>query len=340
MRAALSALVALVLVPLAPAAAEDLPAVPSDWQSPLARDHPLVGTLWHVPERRKVTPAELAEAAADADYVLLGETHDNPDHHRIQAWTISALTARGRRPAVAFEMIDEDQSQALRDHLDAHPNDASGLGPAIGWETRGWPSWSTYRPIAEAALAAGLPLRAADVARDTQRDVGKRGYDALTPERRDRLGLDTPLPRAIHDALRVELMRSHCDMLPESALEPMVRVQRLRDAVMADSLIAASERSESGQAVLITGRGHARADRGVPWYLRQRLDAPAVLTVGIFEVADGERDWRRYLPDGPESGGTPFDFVWFTPRIDDKDHCAELRERMQRSAGHGSTQEN
>jgi len=317
-----------LLLPPVPRAAADSPPVPSDWQSPLAVEHPLTGMLFRAGDGDRVAPGDLVSVAAEADFVLLGETHDNPDHHRLQAWVLAALAAQGPRPVVAFEMIDRDQADALAAYLESHPDDAAGLGAALGWEESGWPEWSMYRPIAEAALADGLPLRAADVARATQRDVGRQGLDALPERRRRTLGLDSPLPSALRKSLRRELMASHCDMLPEAALAPMMQVQRLRDAVMADSLIAAMPEAE-GPVVLIAGRGHVRADRGVPWYLRRRLPEAEILTVGLFEVADDLRDWRAYLPDVPEAAPAAFDYLWFTPRVDDRDHCAEMEARIK-----------
>jgi len=328
MLARLAALIVCLFLPPVPLTAAEPPPVPSDWQSPLAAEHPLAGTLVRATEGRRVDPGALAKAAGAADFVLLGETHDNPDHHRLQAWVLAALAAQGRRPVVAFEMIDRDQADALAAYLESHRDDAAGLGAALGWEESGWPDWSMYRPIAEVALAHGLPLRAADVARATQRKVGRQGLDALPEQRRRTLGLDSPLPPALRESLRRELMASHCDMLPEAALAPMMQVQRLRDAVMADSLIAAVPESQ-GPVVLIAGRGHVRADRGVPWYLRRRLPEAEILTVGLFEVADDLRDWRAYRPEVPEAAPAAFDYLWFTPRADDRDHCAEMEARIK-----------
>ena len=69
---------------------------------------------------------------------------------------IRALTAAGRRPAVAFEMFTPSQAGALGRYLAAHPRDAAGLGEAVNWKASGWPAWAMYEPIARAALDAGL----------------------------------------------------------------------------------------------------------------------------------------------------------------------------------------
>jgi uncharacterized iron-regulated protein len=317
-----------------PARAADTPPVPA-FETPLHRDHPLVGTVYDVGAEETVAPDALARAAAQARFVILGERHDNPDHHALQAWVVRAMTATGRTPAVAFEMIDQGQAPALAAYLNDRPNDADGLGPAVKWEERGWPDWASYRPIAEAALDAGLPILAANPSREETRTVGRQGFGALNADRTAALGLDIPLPDAQRDQLLSELRAGHCNLMPKDAMGPMANVQRLRDAVMADTLIAGAENNRAGDdgAVLITGGGHARADRAVPWYLRQRLADPDVLVVRFLEVRPEVTDPAAYLPEQPDGAPRAYDVVWFTPANERGDPCAELKERMQ---GHGS----
>jgi uncharacterized iron-regulated protein len=315
----------------APAHAAEPPA----FDSPLHRDHPLVGEIRATADGAALTPGELAQRLSAARFLLLGEQHDNPDHHALQAWALRALADAGRRPTVAFEMLERSQQPALDAYLDAHPDDATGLGPALGWSERGWPDWAIYRPIAEAALAHDLPLLAADANRATIREVGRQGFDALSQERAAALAVSTALPEVQQAALIKEMQVSHCNLLPEGALAPMAKVQRLRDAVMADTLIRGARAADG--AVLITGGGHARADRGVPWYLRQRLDAPTVITFRAMEVRPGTTDWRAYLPDTPGTQRPAFDYVWFTPGVDRGDPCAEFAEQMKR---HGESRAN
>jgi uncharacterized iron-regulated protein len=314
-----------------PARSAELPPLPA-FESPLERDHPLVGQVYGLAAGGPAEPVAVARAAAKARFVILGERHDNPDHHALQAWVLRAMTAQGRTPAVAFEMIDQSQAPALETYLNQHPRDAAGLGPAVRWEERGWPDWDSYRGIAEAALDAGLPILAANPSRAETRTVGRQGLGALDAERTSALGLKTPLPEAQRDLLLTELREGHCNLMPKDAMGPMANVQRLRDAMMADTLIAGAQAQDRG-AVLITGGGHARADRAVPWYLRQRLGDPDVLIVRFREVRPGVTDPAAYLPDQPAGAPLAYDYVWFTPANERGDPCAELKERMQ---GHGS----
>jgi uncharacterized iron-regulated protein len=321
----LAAPVAALLL-LASGAATAAPELPAS-EAPLHRDHPLVDEIRATADGATLTPSGLASRLAEARYLLLGERHDNPDHHALQAWAIRAVAEAGRRPAVAFEMLERSQQADLDAYLAEGPDDAAGFGPALDWDARGWPDWAIYRPIAEAALAHDLPLVAADADRATIQEVGRQGFGALADGRTADLALATPLPEAQQAALIEELRVSHCDMLPEAALAPMSKVQRLRDAVMADSLIRAAERADG--AVLITGGGHVRADRGVPWYLRARLDTPEVATVRFVEVRPGTTDWRAYLPETAGTDRAAFDYLWFTPAVDRGDPCAEFAEQMK-----------
>src|SRR3546814_20489359 len=65
----------------------------------------------------------------------------------------------------------------------------------------------------------------------------------------------------------------------------MLKVQRLWDAWMADSMLAAAADGAEG-AVLIAGSGHVREDRAVPWHLGGRGGGDA-LTLALVEVAAG-----------------------------------------------------
>lgn len=294
-------------------------AEPAPWQSEHHRDHPLVGKLWSVAEGRFVDEADMIGAMAKARYVALGEVHPNADHHAFQARIITALAAAGRKPAVVVEMIPDDYAQKLGIYLATH-NDAEALGDELDWQKRGWPQWSIYRPFAEAAMAAHLDIRPGNIASDKVRDIGSSGLAVFADDRRRELGLDAELSATLADDLLEELFQSHCELVPRQAMAPMAAVQRARDAVMADAMIAA----DGDGAVLIAGTGHVRADRGVPWYLRARGAAGGIVTLAMREVDPEDTDPADYVETLP--GEAPqFDYVWFTPKAEIRDHCAELK---------------
>ena len=146
--------------------------------------------------------------------MLLGEKHDNPDHHRLQARVFSALLEAGRKPALAFEMFDGDDAPAVQAYLAGKPADAAGLGAAVGWDKKSWPAWAWYQQVADPAVRAGLPIIAANLPDRLARAAARQGLGALPPEMVTTLGLDEPLADAVRAAMAREIADSHCGFAP------------------------------------------------------------------------------------------------------------------------------
>ena len=296
------------------------------WQASLGQDHPLAGRIWEVTTGAFIDSAALVEHLTRGRFVLLGERHDNPDHHRLQARLLRALIAAGRRPAVGFEMFTSDDAPAIAHHLAAHPTDAAGLAQAVDWQRSGWPDWAMYQPIAEAALDAGLPVVAANLSQSTARALGRGGDSALEATVAARLGLDRPLAADLRAAMAQEIRDAHCGYASEPRVEAMISVQRARDAQMAESLIMAGQQDG---AVLITGAGHARRDYGVPIYLAGKAQHARVVSLAFLEVNQDMLEPPAYAARFRRQT-LPFDYVWFTPRVDDQDPCTTFKEQLKK----------
>ena len=304
-----------------PAATTARPArspAPFAWATRLDRDHPLVGRIWSVREGRFVEEAQVRGALHG--YVLLGEKHDNPDHHALQARLLRAMVEAGQTPAVAFEMFDGDDQPAIEASRRDHPRDTASLAVAVAWDKSGWPPWTDYAPIAQLALDADLPIVATGLPRSRMRALMKPPGDAGAPaaEPPDE---GTPLTPEQETSLRDELRESHCGHLPDSRLAGMLRFQRARDAAMANALIAATNAARKEDAVLIAGTGHTRRDRGAGRDLVARDPKRPLVSIAFAEVQAGKTDPSAYASRWNAST-LPFDFLWFTPRAPDEDPCA------------------
>jgi uncharacterized iron-regulated protein len=266
--------------------------------------------------------ATVLEQVRRAHFVGVGEQHDNADHHRLEASLLAAASTT-RRPAVVFEMLDVDDQPAVDRAMAAHPADPDAIAAAVDWAHSGWPPWALYRPVFAVAAQRGLPILGGGLDRELAHRVAHAGTAALPPELVRRFALDSPLDSAAATSLRDEMRDAHCGMLPESMLDAMALIQRARDAELAQKITEAP----SDGAVLVAGNGHVRADRGVPHALSQGAGA-ALLTVALLEV---RREWQEPAAYAAafDTGTLPFDYVWFTPRASDADHCAELRSRKK-----------
>lgn len=268
---------------------------------------------------------ELTGISENGGIALIGEVHDSPAHHEFRATMLTYAQS------IAFEQIRADQQPAL-DAFYALPADTrttADLTRLLDWDKTSWSKTANYTPLFDAAVASKLPILAADPPRDLIRAAAKTGPSAIPAEERTRLGLDTPLSDAQNAASLAEIEASHCGVIPKSAHPNMAFAQRYRDAHMADTLIKAA--GKHGSAVLITGNGHVRADRGVPWYLRQRAPDKKVISVLLIEVEDGKTDPADYV-ERDETGKPTADYIVFTPRAPrDKDPCEDLRSKVPKN---------
>jgi uncharacterized iron-regulated protein len=292
------------------------------WLSTRLRSHPLAGRIWDVKRHVFADEGILISAVAGSDFVLLGEVHDNADHHVIQARLVRAVAAAGKRPSLAMEMLDTDTQAAVDRALTADPRSADGLAAAVQWDASGWPEFLTYRPVVSAALEAGMPVVAVNLSRSLARLAVREGKGALPEALRVRLERDEPLPEQVVKALREEMRTSHCNVLPETMLDPMALAQRARDAQMAERL----SRSGAAGSLLITGNGHARLDRGVPAVLAPDVPGRRILSLGFLEVEEGRPAPGDYALDWGTAEGLPFDYVVFTPAAERPDPCEKLRQ--------------
>ena len=348
MRRALLLALGCVLL-LQPAAAQETTAPRSELSSQLDRDRALVGTIWSAREKRRIGRDELIDALAKSPIVLLGEVHDNADHHRLRASLIGTLASRrksaqaGARagegtpaivgPAVVFEHIRANQQPLVDAYVsllrETPEEAAAGLMTQLQWERSGWPPAALFAPLFEEAFRHRLPILGGNTPTELIRKVGRGGLTALADEERNRLGLDVLLESPLQQALVAEIEASHCGLLPESAFLPMALAQQYRDAQLADTLLTALE--NHGAAILVAGNGHVRADRGVPWRLRQRAPMISVVTVAFIEVDNKQDDPATYVMMGPD-GEAAVDYVWLTPRAERPDPCEKMRQGFGKAA--------
>ena len=287
------------------------------WRSPLLHNHPLAGRIWDAASERFVPTGALIESLRHAYFRLLGEVHDNPDHHAIQAELLEAIAAGGLKPVVAFEQFDREFDAVLQQRLVSGKLGPDDVAAAVHFDYKGW-NWDFYRPLVAIALRHGMPLRAANLSRKAAAEIAKKGMAALEPSRIAALRLESAWNTEREQALREIIREGHCGALPESILPAMAAAQRVRDATMAETLLEASRDG----AVLIAGNGHVRRDLAVPIYLAAAAAAEkSSCAVGILEVDAEEQQPEAYLQSAA-SRVPLYDFVCFTPRWDRPDPCA------------------
>jgi uncharacterized iron-regulated protein len=242
------------------------------------------------------TTATRVDALLPADALLIGEQHDAPEHQQIEQQVVAHLAGRGLLAAVAIEMADAGASTARLKPTATEQQ----VQNALKWNDKGWP-WAVYGPAVMTAVRAGVPVLGANLPMTQMRSsMG----DAK---------LDTQLPGPALKAQQQLIRSGHCNLLPESQITPMTRVQIARDKAMAQTI---EDLALPGKVVvLLAGNGHVNRQLGVPQHLPATLHAKAVqLRAGDATKEDGA-----------------FDSSWPTLALTDKDYCAGLRKQFDKA---------
>ncbi|WP_449431156.1 ChaN family lipoprotein [Pseudomonas putida] len=272
-----------------------LPPLPA-WQSSEGRDSAQLGQIQELASGQLISPEQLLRRLAAAPRVLVGEKHDNPDHHALQVWLLSALQAQRAQGSLLLEMLQPGQ-QPLVEALERQPQLPADLAKALAWQD-GW-DWQLYGPVVREALQLHIPLLAANLTPEQM----QRAYRQPTPV----AGEHSNAP-AVKAALLEQVRAGHCGLLPQSQLPAMLAVQQQRDRRMAERLLAAPQ-----PALLFAGAYHVRKDLGVPLHLAD-LGAQGQSVVLMLAEAG----------DTVQAGMA--DFVWYTAAMPEQDYCAQLRK--------------
>ncbi|RRV04078.1 iron(III) ABC transporter [Pseudomonas sp. v388] len=134
---------------------------------------------------QSLTARQLARRLAAASHVLVGEQHDNPDHHAVQLWLLQALTDYRPQGSLLLEMLTSSQ-QASVDGLQAGMRASSypaDLAAALNWRPA-W-DWLMFGPILRFALAQPYRVLAAGL---------DPGHGVTVPEHMTRCVLAAPVP--------------------------------------------------------------------------------------------------------------------------------------------------
>ena len=295
-------------------------------------EHPLVCRAFAA-DGSEVAWSDLVGHLAAAPLILLGEVHDNADHHRIRAQIILALSSQWeprQRAALVFEHIGTDQELALTAFraLDLNRRrEPAELFAALNWEKSGWPDAALFQPLFSAALDLEWPIQPGNAPKQDVRSVARGGLGSLRSEETERLGLSAQLPPAGQSALLDELEASHCGLMPRTAFGGMADAQRYRDAQMARALVDAA--AIHGRAALFAGNGHLHRERSVPRHLKRMAPDKPVVSVLHLEVADGNVTAEGYMSRSAD-GRAIGDFLILTPRTPRPDPCVEMRKRFAR----------
>jgi uncharacterized iron-regulated protein len=236
--------------------------------------------------------AMLADVAR-ADVILVGEQHDDPNTHRLEAAILYGLLRRGVPATVSLEMFERDVQVSLDDYLAGKIDEEAFLRGA-----RPWPRYATdYRDLVEFARAHNWPVVAANVPRRLASEVAKGGSEALarlTSEQPALVAKTVQCPQDAYFERFSETMNAHPAPGSDKKSEDEKRAtteryylsQCLKDETMAESIVSAFERQSGrpGPIVHYTGAFHSDFGAGVAERVRRRLPGRRIAVLTMLPV--------------------------------------------------------
>ena len=248
--------------------------------------------VYDTKKKRFIDFETMSAQLAKADIVFLGEQHDDPRTHQLQAATLDAIARRRSGPiTLALEMFERD----VQPHVDAYLAGTMSEADFLA-KSRPWPNYGTdYRPLVEFAKANGWPVVAGNVPRRYASGVARRGLasvDSLPAAERGFVAKDLSCPRdGYWERFKATMgdMSGHGMQLSPEQLDQMVwrtyEAQCVKDETMGEAVAAAHT---ARQALVIHANGSFHSDYryGTAERVKRRLPKAKIAVVSFVPVTD------------------------------------------------------
>ncbi|MSP67412.1 MAG: PDZ domain-containing protein [Alphaproteobacteria bacterium] len=216
-------------------------------------------------------PAVAAELAAQR-IVLVGETHDQVDHHRWQLHVLAALQGRRGDLVIGLEMIPRRVQPVLDRWVRGELDEAAFLRESDWANVWGF-DFRLYQPLLEFARLSRVPLVALNVERSLIGATRARGWAAVGASEREGVGDPAPAPAAYRTML-ADILRQHAGQRSAALADPaaadldrFVEAQLVWDRAMAEALAKAADAPSRPLVAALVGSGHIQERHGIPHQL-------------------------------------------------------------------------
>ncbi len=250
---------------------------------------------WTIPGGGRVAAQEVLARAARESVVLIGESHDKPDHHRWELQTVAALTALHPKLVLGFEMFPRRVQGALDRWVAGELSEEAFL-KASDWAEVWGNETAHYLPLFHFARLNRIPMIALNVERDFVRMVREKGLASVAPDKREGVSDPAAPSEAYLDRLfAVYAQHSEKGSKPErgdAEFRRFVEAQQVWDRAMAQALARAASSNSGALVVGIMGAAHVSYGDGVPHQLR----ALGVARIASLLPWDADGDCSKLTP--------------------------------------------
>ncbi|MGE5130111.1 MAG: ChaN family lipoprotein [Sphingomonadaceae bacterium] len=225
---------------------------------------------------REIAASELLGEAAKRDIVLLGEQHDDADHHVWQLETLAALRALRPQMVIGFEQFPRRAQPVLDAWIAGRLTEKQFLEQSQWQKFWSFPP-ELYMPLFRFARINQIPMVALNVDRALTAAVAQKGWDGVPGALKEGVSQPAPASEAYLDFL-FTVYKEHPLSNAEGgarredpAFQRFVESQTTWDRAMAEALARSAAPRSSGERPLVAGiigSGHLRFGYGVRHQLR------------------------------------------------------------------------
>ncbi len=214
--------------------------------------------------------ADAVVALAKRGVVLLGESHDQPEHHRWQLYTITALFSHRSDMVLGFEMFPR-RVQPVLDRWSKGELSESDFLREVDWAQIWGFAAELYLPLFNFSRTHRLPMLALNIDRATNRRVAAQGLASVSSTEREGVGDPVPASSFYRDRL-FEWFKKHPAAGQDARaaserFERFVCAQQFWDRAMAEAIAGARRDARRPLIVGVMGSGHIEYGDGVPHQL-------------------------------------------------------------------------
>jgi uncharacterized iron-regulated protein len=254
---------------------------------------------------------DLSQALGDVHaghIVVIGEEHDDRQHHENELAVLRALLRQSLRVSVGMEFLAYPDQPFVDRYVRGDMAEADFLS-MVHW---GGTPFAWYRPLVLFPRDAGGETVALNAPEALTRAIAQQGLDALSDEERGLLPPGFGLGNALYFERFAREVQQH-GRLTDAAVSNFFAAQSAWDDTMAWRAVTFISAHPDQVLVIVVGDFHVAYGGGLPDRLRAR-GAPTVWTisqVGIEGLSEAEMQ-ARLNPDsryGPRA-----DYIWLTGR--------------------------
>ncbi len=234
-----------------------------------------------------VSMADIVRAAGNADVVFLGEQHDDPVGHAIEAEVfrrVYAAYSGQRHLNLSMEMFERDVQIVVNEYLNSLITEKQFLDAS-----RPWGNYKTdYRPLVEFAKEKKLPVIAANGPRRYVNMVSRGGRESLSSLTKQAKGWLPPLPYGEPSAAYSAKFKALMGPSPEAqmGIDKILASQSLWDASMAYSISRALKEDRKALVVHLNGGFHIESRLGTVEHLLKYRPNARVIVITMVAADD------------------------------------------------------